>query len=449
MNARLWSSHPANAGAGVLNDRTAGPATGPSWTVSALLLAVTDALAARFSSVVVRGEISGFTRASSGHCYFSLKDADGAPALVRCAMFRRAATLLDFAPADGQKVLVRGRIAVYEPRGELQMVVESLQREGAGNLYEEFLRLRARLAAQGLFDEGRRRAIPRMPRTVGIVTSLGAAALHDVLIALARRAPHVSVVIYPSLVQGAEAPRALVSALSIAATRHEVDTLLLVRGGGSLEDLWAFNDERVVRAVAASPIPVICGVGHETDITLSDMAADLRAPTPTAAAELAAPPAPELELQLSALARALTRSVRRTLDVGGQRLDLIAHRAGRPAQALAGQGGRLDAMAIRIATGVRRRTETAAWTLRPLMHRLVKAGTVDLLRHAAVLDALGARLIAAHPQQVLERGYAWVQGADGRPVLRAADLAPGDAIEAVFADGTASARVQRVDRRVG
>ncbi|MDP3084058.1 MAG: exodeoxyribonuclease VII large subunit, partial [Rubrivivax sp.] len=305
------------------------------WGVSSLLLATGDLLAARFGAVAVRGELSGFSRAASGHCYFSLKDADGGAALLRCAMFRRAASLLDFAAADGQQVEVRGRFGVYEPRGELQLIVEAMQRVGAGSLYEEFLRLRARLQAQGLFDPDRKRAIAAFPQALGIVTSLGAAALRDVLTTLARRAPQVRLVVYPSLVQGAEAPAALVAALARANERAEVQTLLLVRGGGALEDLWAFNDERVVRAVAASQLPVICGVGHETDITLCDLAADLRAATPTAAAELAAPSRDEALAALAARQTALQRVLARVLATHNQRVDTLALRLQRPAAALA------------------------------------------------------------------------------------------------------------------
>jgi exodeoxyribonuclease VII large subunit len=223
-----------------------------AWSVAALLLAVSDALAARFSGCTVHGELSGFTRAASGHCYFTLKDADGAAASVRCAMFRRAASLLDFTPRDGQQVELRGRIALYEPRGEMQFVAEAMRPLGAGSLYEQFLRLKAKLEAEGLFAPERRRELPALPRCVGIVTSLAGAALHDMLTTLARRAPQVQVVIYPSLVQGGEAPAALLAALAQAATRREADVLVIARGGGSIEDLWAFNDERVVRAVAAS-----------------------------------------------------------------------------------------------------------------------------------------------------------------------------------------------------
>src|SRR6476469_4549238 len=200
------------------------------WGVAALIQAVSDALAARFAACTVRGELSGFSSAASGHCYFSLKDADGAAALLRCAMFRRASLLLGFAPAEGQLVELRGRLALYEPRGELQFIVEAMQPAGAGALYEQFLRLKARLETEGLFDAARKRSLPVFPRAIGVVTSLGAAALHDVLSALGRRAPHLPVLIYPSPVQGVEAPDALVAALATANRRAEVDVLIVCRG---------------------------------------------------------------------------------------------------------------------------------------------------------------------------------------------------------------------------
>ena len=258
------------------------------WSVGALVNAVAALVDQGFPACTVSGEIAGFSRAASGHCYFTLKDANGA-ASMRCAMFRRAATLLDFAPAEGQRVELRGRLGVYEPRGELQFIAEGMRAAGAGALYERFLRLRARLEAEGLFDPAAKRPLPRHPRAIGIVTSLAGAALHDVATTLARRSPHVGVVVYPSAVQGVDAPAALCAAIRLAGERREVDVLVLCRGGGSLEDLWAFNDERVVRAVRAAPMHVVSGVGHETDVTLADLAADLRAPTPTAAAELVAP----------------------------------------------------------------------------------------------------------------------------------------------------------------
>ncbi|HOL37845.1 MAG TPA: exodeoxyribonuclease VII large subunit, partial [Rubrivivax sp.] len=329
-------------------------------------------------------------------------------------------------------------------RGELQLVVESLQRVGVGTLYEEFLRLRARLAAQGLFDAARKRALPRYPLALGVVTSPAAAALHDVLTALARRAPQLRVVIYPTLVQGAEAPAAIVGALAVAAQRREVDLLLLVRGGGALEDLWAFNDERVVRAIVASPLPVICGVGHETDLTLADLAADLRAPTPTAAAEMAAPPVAELLAALDARQAAIARGVERALAQRAQRLDALALRLGRPARALLAQRDRLHGIAQRLARALRPAlaARSEALALRGL--RLAHAARSALQRQQAGVDALAARLAAEDPARVLARGYAWVESADGRAVTSVAALAPGSEVRAVWRDGQARAEVLEV-----
>lgn len=421
-----------------------GASVGVCWGVAALLLAVSDTLSSRFGALTVRGELSGCARAASGHVYFTLKDADGAPGLIRCAMFRRTASLLDFAPADGQRVEIRGRLAVYEARGELQFVVEAMQRVGSGTLYEEFLRLRARLQAQGLFDEGRRRRIAAHPRVVGVITSLGAAALRDVLTTLARRAPQVRAVVYPTLVQGAEAPAALVAALALAAARREADTLLLVRGGGSLEDLWAFNDERVVRAVAASPIPVVCGVGHETDFTLCDLAADLRAPTPTAAAELVAPAQRESMTRLAVIARGLTRAMGHALDRHSQRVDLLAQRAGKPAAVLVSQRHGLSVLEQRMGAVVTLRLRLGRQALPGLGQRLQRAGRQTLARRGERLQELRARLQGLHPQQVLQRGYAWIQGEQGRPIMSASALSPAQRIEAVLSDGRVAATVDEV-----
>ena len=415
------------------------------WGVAALLLATSDALAARFGAVAVRGELSGFSRAASGHCYFALKDIDGAPALLRCAMFRRAAALTDFAPGDGQQVELRGRLGVYEARGELQMVVESMQRVGEGSLYEEFLRRRARMAAEGLFDVARKRPIAAHPRALGVVTSLSAAALHDVLTALRRRAPQVRVVIYPSAVQGAEAPAALQAALRLAGERAEVDTLLLVRGGGSLEDLWAFNDERVVRAVALCPLPVVCGVGHETDLTLTDLAADLRAPTPTAAAELAAPARADALTLLVSRQAALQQAVDRQLQSRAQRLDHFGLRLGQPARALLGQGQRLDEMSRRLQQVVRNRLERQLGEPARLAQRLALALTVQCRQQALRLDTAQERLRAQDPRRVLQRGYAWVETVEGRPVVSARALRQGQAVTAVWSDGRAQAEVLAVE----
>ena len=265
------------------------------WQVGALCRAVADALDARFNPVAVRGEITGLSRAASGHCYFSIKDQTGQ---LRCVMFKRAAGLLGFPPRDGELVEVRGRLAMYEPRGDLQLIVESMSQAGQGALFEQFLALKAKLAAEGLFDAGRKRALPLMPRGIGVVTSLGAAALHDVIITLQRRVPHIPVVVAAASVQGGNAPAELASALANLyqlappatdgrsgaaratsrppASTTVLDVILLVRGGGSVEDLWAFNDESLARAIARSPVPVICGVGHETDFTIADFIADFR-----------------------------------------------------------------------------------------------------------------------------------------------------------------------------
>ncbi len=416
-----------------------------SWGVAALLLATGDTLAARFGAVAVRGELSGFSRAASGHCYFALKDADGAPALLRCAMFRRAATMLDFAPADGQQVELRGRLTVYEARGELQMVVESLQRLGTGTLYEEFLRRRDRLQAQGLFDVSRKRSLAAFPSCLGIVTSLGAAALHDVLTTLQRRAPHLRLIVYPSLVQGADAPAALVKALRLASDRREVDTLLLVRGGGSMEDLWAFNDERVVQAVAACAVPVVCGVGHETDISLCDLAADLRAPTPTAAAELAAPAREDLLLALSAQAQALQRGAERSLQSWTQRLDHVSARMGQPARGLRGQADQLKNLAQRLQRAVVQRQERAADKLPQLRARMQRAQAAQQTQQSLRLQSLTLTLQAHDPHRVLRRGYAWVESEGGRPVVSVAALSPGQQVRAVWADGRATASIVSVE----
>ena len=412
------------------------------WSVGALLLAVADALSARLGAVTVRGEVSGLSRAASGHGYFTLKDSQGAAAALRCVMFKRAWSLAAVAPAEGLQVQARGRLAIYEPRGDLQFVVESLERVGAGTLYEEFLRLRARLEAQGLFDPARKRALPAHPHTLGVVTSLGAAALRDVLTALARRAPQVRVIVYPSLVQGADAPVALVEALGQAARRQEVQALLLVRGGGSLEDLWSFNDERVVRAVAASPIPVVCGVGHETDVTLCDLAADVRAATPTAAAELAAPVRAECLAQLQAQHARLVRAGRGRLDRWAQGLDLLAHRVTRPAARLAAERERLRAwsgrLPLALASRLAREREACAGRERSLL----RAGSTGLQQARDRLQVLRARLQAAHPQQVLQRGFAWLEDARGQAVTGVAMLEPGQPVQAVMADGRAQLRVE-------
>ena len=416
--------------------------------MGALLLAAGDTLQARFGACRVRGELSGLTRAASGHCYFTLKDiaggVAGGGAMLRCAMFRRAAALGGFDARDGQQVELNGRLAVYEPRGELQLVVESMQRLGAGALYEQFLRLKARLEAEGLFDAARKRPLRAWPATLGIVTSTGAAALRDVLATLARRAPHLRVVIYPSVVQGAGAPAALVAALRTAAQRDEVDTLLLVRGGGSLEDLWCFNDEALVRTIAASPIPIVCGVGHESDVTLADLAADLRAPTPTAAAELAAPPRSDALARLQVLDKRMRRRLRHACDTQQQRLDALALRLGRPAQGLAGQRHVLSALEQRASVALQAVLQRATREPALLQQRLQRALQAQLTHQAQRLQGHAHRLAALDPRRVLARGYAWLADAEGHALSSVHDVQVGDRLDAVWADGAARVEVLQV-----
>lgn len=414
------------------------------WSVSALVQAVGDALAARFATCIVRGELSGFTRAASGHAYFTLKDEHGQAAL-RCAMFRRAFSAVDFQPGDGMLVEIRGQLAVYEARGELQMVVDGMRQAGAGALYEQFLRLKARLEAQGLFDHARKRPVPRFPRRVAVVTSPAAAAWRDVMTALARRAPHVEVVLVPTGVQGPEAPAQIVEALVQLSLHHRTvspfDVAILCRGGGSLEDLWAFNDERVVRAVVGCPVPLVCGVGHESDITLADLASDLRAPTPTAAAELVAMDRQAALESLDRLGQRLGHRVAQRLDGLNQRLDQAALRLARPSQLLSGQGRQQALMAQRLTQARDQRLRDARSEVSVLQARLQASARAQWPSQRHRLDGLAGRLHALDPKRVLERGYAWLSDADGHPLTSVAQVKAEDAVQGVLADGVLQMRV--------
>ncbi len=421
-------------------------ASSPTWSVAALLLAASDALQSRLGAISVRGELSGFTRASSGHCYFNLKDSDGASALLRCAMFRRAASLLDFRPADGQQVELRGRITVYEARGELQCVVEAMRPMGAGSLYELFLRLKSKLETQGLFAADRKRALPSHPRALGIITSLQAAALHDVLTALARRAPHVAVIVYPSAVQGAQAAAELAQAIELANARAEVDALILCRGGGSMEDLWAFNDEQLVRAIATSKLPIVCGVGHESDVTLADLAADRRAPTPTAAAELAAPQQSELLLGLMALERRLNQVQRQRLDTMAQQLDLLTARLTHGLQSLRGHRQHLALMAHRAHAALAQRIQLGRQSLAHAAQRWRRVGSLGAEQRLRTLSSLTDRLAQLDPQRVLSRGYALVETEAGELVASPAQLKSGARLTLSLALGRAELVAQKVRR---
>lgn len=419
------------------------------WPVGALCRAIAQALEQNFNPVAVRGEISGFSRASSGHCYFQIKDGQGQ---IRCAMFRRAAALVDFSPRDGDLVELRGRLSVYEARGDLQLVVESLQRAGAGALMEQFLRLKAQLQAEGLFDAARKRALPALPRGIGLVTSPGAAALHDVVTALRRRLPHVPVLLAPALVQGAEAPADLQRALTRlfdhahGGAEPAVDLILLVRGGGAVEDLWAFNDEGLARCIARSPVPVVSGVGHETDFTIADFVADLRAPTPTAAAELAAQPREVWLAVLDGLAERLHDAAVRGLDARAQRLDHAAARLGRPSQGAARQHLHLGELAQRMQHGLRTQLAHRSHGLDLQRPHLDAALRGRIERARAALAHAGRGLELLDPRVVLQRGYAWLADEAGQTVGSVSQLHVGGAVRATLADGEADLQVRKVGR---
>jgi exodeoxyribonuclease VII large subunit len=408
------------------------------WAVGALCRAVADVLDSRFNPVAVRGEISGFTRAASGHCYFTLKDASGQ---LRCAMFKRAAQMLDFRPVDGELVEIKGRLGVYEPRGELQMVVEHMRRAGQGAWFEQFLKLKAKLEAEGLFDADRKRPVKTMPRGIGVVTSLGAAALHDVATALQRRVPHIPVVLAPSLVQGPDAPPTLVQALQQLGQQPNIDVILLVRGGGSMEDLWAFNDENLARAIVASPVPIICGVGHETDFTIADFCADLRAPTPTAAAEMCAVPQAELLSNLQLWGNALQTIAHRQLDTQEQRLDRAQARLGRPSEGLSNEKMQLLRLQQRLSQAVQTRSQRCRNELATLASGLARGVQQTPATARERLHRAELRLQLLDPKLVLQRGFVWLTDADGQAVTSVAHTAEGQALQATLADGVVDLRV--------
>jgi exodeoxyribonuclease VII large subunit len=391
--------------------------------------------------VWVEGELSNFSQPASGHWYFSLKDKD---AQLRCAMFRMKNMLVGFTPRAGSQLLVRGRISVYEARGEYQLIVEHLEEAGLGALKREFERLKSQLAAEGLFAPARKRPLPRFPRRIGVVTSPTGAALRDILHILKRRYPPAAVLIYPTPVQGVAAAPALVRALSLASARRECDVIVLARGGGSLEDLWAFNDERLARAIHACSVPVVCGVGHEVDFTIADFVADARAPTPSAAAELVVPDRLACLEALERSAQRLTGGMRRELRVAAVRLETTERRfkLAHPGVRLQQQMQRLDDFSQRLA---RRSPQDALQEYRArhqqLQTRLSRAWEQILARVAQRLALVQRGLHAVSPLATLTRGFAIVTHADGRVLSDAAAVAPGEEIEARLARGTLSARV--------
>ncbi|CAE6696933.1 exodeoxyribonuclease VII large subunit [Paraburkholderia nemoris] len=435
--------------------------------VSALNRAIGTMLERSFPLVWVSGEVSNFTRAASGHWYFSIKDAQ---AQMRCVMFRGRAQYAEFTPREGDRIEVRALVTMYEPRGELQLNVEAVRRTGQGRLYEAFLRLKAQLEAEGLFAAERKRALPAHPRAIGIVTSLQAAALRDVLTTLSRRAPHIPVIVYPAPVQGVGASAKVAAMVDAASARREVDVLIVCRGGGSIEDLWAFNEEVLARAIAESAIPVVSGVGHETDFTIADFAADVRAPTPTGAAELVSPQRVLLLRELDHRHATLARGFGRMMERRAQQLDWLARRLVSPAERLARQRTHLQQLSVRLASAGARpvRDARARFSLlqmrwqrwRPdlaahqaklgmLSQRLDAALLRQHERQSARIDTLVARLEVLSPQRTLERGYAAVLDAQsGRAVRAPSSLKPGRRLTVHLAEGAADIALADVQPRL-
>ena len=408
----------------------------------------------------VAGEISNFMRAASGHCYFSLKDAQ---AQVRCVMFRHKAQLHDWKPENGMQIEVRATPSFYEARGEFQLTVEAMRRAGLGVLSAAFEQLKAKLAAEGLFAEETKQILPRFPRAIGIVTSPQAAALRDVLTTLKRRMPSIPIVLYPTPVQGEGAGAKIAAAIATADARSECDVLIICRGGGSIEDLWAFNEEVVARAIHACGLPVICGVGHETDFTIADFVADVRAPTPTAAAQLVCPNRVDLRQQAGHLHQRLKRVMERGLERRMQHVDGLARRLVHPGAHIAHQLRDLRQLANRMRGAWAHGAADRQWQLRDLVQRqrahgpdvnaLVVGQRVLAQRLAgaaihrlAALDArvksMAAHLVHLNPQAVFERGYSMVETADGKIVRASSELQIDDEVKLTFARGWARARVK-------
>jgi len=390
----------------------------PVLSVSELLRSVRDTLERRFPLLWVRGELSNLKPATSGHWYFTLKDG---AAQVDCVMFRSRAAALDWEPREGMRVEARALVTLYEPRGRFQLTIEGMRQAGAGPLFERFLRMKEKLAREGLFDAAAKRKLPEHPRAIGVLTSPAAAALRDVLTTLARRNPAVPVIVYPIPVQGPGAAERIAAMLARAASRAECDVLLLVRGGGSIEDLWQFNEEAVARAIRACPLPVVVGVGHETDFTIADFAADHRAPTPTAAAELASPSRAELLGRVAECARCVSREMRRRLQYAAQAADGWARRLVHPAERLRAYQGSIGQFSARLAFAFQQRLKGCE----------------------AQLGGLVGALRSLDPAAVLERGYSITRNAQGEVLRDAARAREGETLHTTLARGRLESEVKK------
>ncbi|GGY02456.1 exodeoxyribonuclease VII large subunit [Paludibacterium paludis] len=408
----------------------------------------------------ISGEVSNLTLAASGHAYFSLKDGG---AQIRCVMFRHRLSQAGFRPAEGMQLELRGTVTLYEARGDYQITVDTMRQAGLGRLYEAFEQLKARLAEQGLFDSAAKRPLPAHPRAIGVVTSPAAAALRDVITTLRRRMPSIPVILYPTPVQGEGAAQQVAAAIRLASERAETDVLIVCRGGGSIEDLWAFNEECVAWAIADSVIPVVTGVGHETDVTIADFVADRRAPTPTAAAELVSPDKAQLAAQLEQARRHLYRALARQLTDKSQHLDFLARRLSHPGERLRQQQERLRTARANLARLGRENIRRKQWSLdmaktrllgcepglaiparrvqaaRAALEHAMQSALADKSRHLARLDGM---LGAMDPHAVLSRGYAIVENAVGRAIRAPAELADGETVTLRLAEGGTEAVVR-------
>jgi exodeoxyribonuclease VII large subunit len=429
--------------------------------VSELVRAARITLEARFADVRVEGEISGLKRSGNGHIYFCLKDAE---AQVDCVMFSREAQRLKFAVKDGLQVRVRGRLTIYEGRGKFQLSVMGIELAGAGALALAFEQLKQKLAAEGLFEASRKRPLPFLPRRIGVVTSAQGAVIRDIVRVVQRRCP-VPILLAAAPVQGEGASIGLAAALRQLSAVPDVDVVIVARGGGSLEDLWAFNEEPLARAIAGCRVPVISAVGHETDFTIADFVADVRAPTPSAAAELVVPVAAELRVQLQLLNRRLGRGMetefrgcrlalerargrlgdpRRLIDQKRQAGDDLLARA---AQALRGQLQRQRAGLRGLETRLyrahpQRRIHDQRTALFALERRLAEVGKLLVARRRRVLEGMAGKIEALSPLKVLERGYSLTRGSDGRVIASVEGLAVGEAVTVLLHDGELDARVE-------
>lgn len=432
-------------------------------TVSDLNRTARQLLEKTFPLIWVAGEISNLTRAASGHWYFSLKDDK---AQARCVMFRHKNQHLDWVPDNGMQVEVRSLVTLYEARGDFQLGVEAMRRSGLGALFEAFEKLKARLDQEGLFDPALKKPLPVFPRQIGVITSKDAAALRDVLTTLRRRMPGIPVVLYPTPVQGEGAAAQITAAIQVACIRNECDVLILCRGGGSIEDLWQFNQEIVARAIHECPIPIVCGVGHETDFTIADFVADQRAPTPTAAAEMVSPNRADLLNTVEAGSARLSRVMSRILEIRMQHLDHLGRRLQHPGEKLNNQSVHLAHLGQRLRHAVARIVDTQRWRTEQLSHRLhneqpdivslliqqndlaqrLRLGYQRRLENLnTTLQKLEGNLLHLNPKSVLERGYSIVENVDGEITQHSEHITPGEHLKITFAHGWAQTQVIATD----